>query len=448
MHPLTWISSVYGSLRGYGRLGIRRRVVSNERLPRDELARLHDAAFQQHVRRCIERFPYYAERVRAHRGALPGAGEPVRAEELPVWTRHDQRALFDQQERPSDALYAHQTSGSTALPVRFYITRESYEWRTAVMDRAYGWAEAEEGRKSLYVWAADHAAPSVSRRMKRTLHLVLQRRIFFDAFQQLSDEERLACCRLINRTRPHALVGYPGQVVDIARYVRDHPGVLTWKPATMVAGAEGVQPGQRELLKEHLVGDVFVSYGSREFMSLGMECDRHVGYHVPTDNVKVEVVDDAGQPVAPGREGRIVVTDLHNASTPFIRYEIGDIGTAASDEPCACGRPFPLLASVDGRLQDVVHTPRGSVSALYVTYTMRQFDDWIEGYQVVQDSREHITVRLLSRVDLTAERVAPVTALLRERLGDAIQIDYERVAELERRRTGKVALVISSISDD
>jgi phenylacetate-CoA ligase len=447
VHTLTFISALYGQVRGYRRLTIRHAVAANELLPREEMARISAAAFQRRVRGAIAQFPFYAERVRAHRGSLPAPGETVRPEELPVWTRHDQRAFFEQQSRPPDAMYAHQTSGSTALPVRFYVTRDSYEWRTAVMDRAYSWGEAEEGRKSLHVWAADHSVPPLAQRVKRRVHLTLQRRRFFDAFQQFSDAERLACCQLINRFQPHSLVGYTGQVVDIARYVRDHPGVLNWKPRTMVSAAEGLQPGQRELLQEHLVDQVFVSYGSREFMSVGMECSHHAGYHINSDNLVVEVVDDAGAPVAPGVEGRIVITDLHNSATPFIRYEIGDIGVMAPDEPCPCGKPFPVLASVDGRLQDVVQTPNGPVSGLYITFTMRQFDDWIEGYQVVQDAKDRILVRLLSREPLTPERLAPVAALLREGLGAGMTIDFERVQELARRRTGKVALVISSIEE-
>ncbi len=447
VHPLTLISAFYGQARGYRRLTIRRAVAAAERLSHDAMARLSAERFQQHVHRSIARFPFYAERVKAHRGSLPAAGERIRPEELPVWTRDDQRAFFKQQERPSDALYDHQTSGSTALPVRFHVTRESYEWRTAIMDRAYAWAQAEEGRKSVHVWQPAHAVPPLAQRIKRGTHLALQRRVYFDAFQQFSDDQKRACCELINRFRPHAIVGYTGQVVDVARFVRDHPGVLTWRPRTMVSAAEGLQPGQRELLQSHLVDEVFLSYGSREFMSVGMECEHHVGYHVHADNVVVEVVDDAGVPRPAGMEGRIVITDLHNTATPFIRYEIGDVGTMGPDEPCACGKPFPILKSVDGRLQDVVHTPRGTVSGIFITYTMRQFDDWIEGYQVVQDRRDRVLIRLLTKEPLTPERLAPVTALLHEGLGAAMQIDYERVTELARRRTGKVALVLSTIDD-
>jgi phenylacetate-CoA ligase len=296
--------------------------------------------------------------------------------------------------------------------------------------------------RSVHVWAADHTPVSRAQAFKRRVHLALQRRVYFDAFRQFSDAERAACCDLINRVRPDAIVGYGGMLVDLARYARDH-GALAWKARTMVNAAEGLQPGQRELLEKHLVEEVFLSYGSREFMSIGMECARHDGYHLATDNLLVEVVDEHGTPVPPGVEGRILVTDFHNAATPFVRYDIGDLGVMAPDEPCGCGLPFPRLARVDGRLQDMIHTPRGSLTALYVTYTMRQFD-WIDGYQVVQDSRTRILVRLLTTVPLSAERLAPVTAMLREKLGD-MTIDYERVGTLTRRTGGKVDLVISSI---
>ena len=444
MHPLTFVNALYGQARGYRRLEIRRRVAANQCLPRATLARTTEDSFQRHVHRCLERFPFYAERVKAHRGSLPRPGETVRPEELPVWTRDLQREFFAQQTRPGDAAYPHQTSGSTALPIRFYVTRESYEWRTAVMDRAYAWGGAAEGVKSLHVWPRDTTQRSLVQSAKRAAHLKLLRWTFVDAYQQTTEGERAACCALINRVKPSAIVGYTGVVVELARHVRDHGG-LAWKARTLVTAAEGLQPGQRELLQTHLVDQVFVSYGSREFMSIGMECERHTGYHVATDNLWLEVVDDAGRPVPAGTEGRIVITDFHNAATPFIRYEVGDIGVMApADEVCPCGRPFPLLRSVDGRLQDVIHTPAGPLSAIYVTYTMRQFDGWVEGYQVVQHAPDGVLIRLVSREPLTPERLAPVTELLRKKLAN-MTIDYERVNELSRRRSGKVELVVSTV---
>jgi phenylacetate-CoA ligase len=447
MRPLTVLSALYGDARGYKRTGIRRRVAVNERLTPDELARLSDAGFQEHVHRCLARFPFYAERVKAHRGSIPAPGTRVRPEELPVWTRNDQRAFYAQQTRPAEAAYRRSTSGSTSTPVTYYVTRESYEWRTAVMDRVYAWAGAEEGVKSVHVWGADPAyKPGPRHRVKRAVHLVLQRRVFFDAFKEFNDKDRATCCELINRVKPDAIVGYTGMLVDLARFARERH-TLSWKARTMVTTAEGLQPGQRELLEEQVAGEVFDSYGCREVMNIGSECEKHTGYHLNTDNLVVEVVDDAGQPVAPGQEGRVVVTDFHNATTPFIRYEVGDVGVMAPPaEPCACGRPFPRMTRVEGRLQDMVYTPRGPVTGIFVGFTIREFK-WIEGYQVVQHARDRILIRLLTPHELTPERLAPVTAILRRNLGD-ITIDYERVGVLSRRASGKFELVISTIDPD
>jgi phenylacetate-CoA ligase len=72
----------------------------------------------------------------------------------------------------------------------------------------------------------------------------------------------------------------------------------------------------------------------------------------------VEVVDDAGQPVADGVSGWILVTDLMNRAMPLIRYCIGDVGFLNSN-PCDCGRTSPRL-TVQGRAHDVLVTGSGS----------------------------------------------------------------------------------------
>jgi len=429
-------------MRGYHRLVIRRLANRHQSLTRDALARMTSDLLDIRIDSALSRFPFYKDVVIKHRGSIDG---PITLQELPVWTREHQREFFDQQDSPPDSSYVHQTSGSTGLPVRFHITRASYEWRTAIMDRSYSWARAEEGQRSFYIWAGAQKAPPLMHRLKRALHLSLQRRTFFDAFRQFGEEERAQCCRMINRTRPTSIVGYTGMLVDLARFARDNPGALIWKPKTMVNAAEGLLDGQRELLENNLVDEVFLSYGSREFMNIAMECEAHNGYHIVTDNIVVEVVDDSGGVLPAGEPGRIVVTDLRNLATPFIRYEIGDYGTLATDEPCSCGRPFPRLLSIDGRQQDVIVAADGrKLTGLYITYLMRQFD-WIDGYQVVQERVDKITIRLLTTVSLSPELEAPIRAGIEKKLGADMQVALEQVDELSRKANGKVELVISKL---
>jgi phenylacetate-CoA ligase len=442
MRPQTLISTLYGEARGYHRLSIRRQVADNEALPRTLLSVRSDRLFQQHVQRSIGRFPMYAGRVKAHRGSLPRPGEQVRPEELPIWTRRDQIEFFAAQERPADSHYVHESGGSTGLVVRFHVTRESYEWRTAIMDRVYGWAGAEEGSRSLHIWGTTKAASPVHG-FKVQIHRALQRRVYFNAYRELNDRERAACCDLINRMQPSAIVGYTGMLVDLARFAREHEA-LRWKAPTLISTAETLQCGQRELLQGQLACEVFDSYGSREFMNIASECSRHNGYHIATDNLRVEIVDPDGYPVEPGEEGIVVVTDLRNAATPFIRYEVGDRAVMSHPgEGCRCGRPFPLLRRIEGRSQDVIMTRRGQVSALNIQDVLEHFE-WIEGYQLMQPNRDKLVVRLLTRVDPTEERLLPVRSRLRTQLGD-LSVTFERVNELSRRPNGKIELVASAL---
>jgi phenylacetate-coenzyme A ligase PaaK-like adenylate-forming protein len=102
----------------------------------------------------------------------------------------------------------------------------------------------------------------------------------------------------------------------------------------------------------------FNNYGATEIGGYGaVECDRHAGLHLFEDQVLLEVVDDEYRPVPDGEVGtRLLITNLYNRTQPLIRYELNDLVTVSPD-PCPCGRPFPLLKSIDGRSDDVLEMP-------------------------------------------------------------------------------------------
>ncbi|MGQ9661192.1 MAG: phenylacetate--CoA ligase family protein [Kiritimatiellia bacterium] len=438
-----WIETLYGELRGYGRRAIRQAVRRNQLRAPNELAAEAQRLFEKRVREAIELFPLYAKKLRHSLGRLPPPDKPMRPESLPIWTRADQRALFDVTPLPPlpDA-FVHRTGGSTGVPLRYWVTRESWEWRTAVSDRGYTWVGAGKGTRSVYVWGTPVYPPTFFPALKARIAATLQRRYYFDSFR-FGDEEKRQCCAVINRIRPCALVGYAGNLVELARFVRANPGLLRWRAPTLVTAAEGVTEVQRRLLVETLADDVFVSYGSREFMLMGMECRAHRGLHLSADNLYVEVVDEDGQQLPAGEVGRIVVTDLRNAATPFIRYEIGDLGRMASrDEPCPCGLPFPRLLSVEGRSQEFILLPNGDrLTALFIPHLMKEFP-WVEGYQIAQLSPSEIEIRLIANCDLTPELTAPIWSALQPRVGK-MRIRFRRVESLTRNISGKVPIVVA-----
>ena len=76
--------------------------------------------------------------------------------------------------------------------------------------------------------------------------------------------------------------------------------------------------------------------------------------HVTAEDIVLELVDEAGDAVAPGKSGEIVVTHLASRAFPFIRYRTGDFGVLAK-EPCRL-RARAARARADPRAQ---HRLRG-----------------------------------------------------------------------------------------
>lgn len=93
-------------------------------------------------------------------------------------------------------------------------------------------------------------------------------------------------------------------------------------------------------------------YTCRECGPLAFQCPRSdAHHHVAVGNVKLEIVDEAGQllPITSDRTasktGRVLVTALHQYATPLLRYDTGD--SAALHEGCpGCGLAVPTLSAL------------------------------------------------------------------------------------------------------
>ncbi|MFT4691100.1 MAG: phenylacetate-CoA ligase [Limisphaerales bacterium] len=439
----------YGHFRGYNRLAIANEGDRTLTLKPEEIRSNQLQQFRTHVQRSIEKFPVYARKVEEHLGRLPAKGEELQPADIPVWTKADQRVLFaGLKEKDFWGCFLHSTGGSTGVPTQFYMTRESYEWRLAVTNRGYGYAGAEPGRKAVFIWSDPAAAPPYYKRFKLRVMQNLENRTYFNCFY-FSDSRKAKVCKLLDSVRPETIVSYGSKIAELAAYIRNNKGSLRWRAKTVVTGAEGLRPGQRELIEEHICDKVCMSYGSREFMLIGMESPLQVGYHLCEDNLLVEVVDDAGKPVPAGEMGRILVTDLHNTANPFVRYEIGDMGAMSDDkEPCPEGYPFRRLVKVEGRNGEFVYTPNGAkLTAIYFAHHLKEFD-WVDAYQVVQKTKDQLHILVLSGREVSEEMKQAAITQMRPKLGDDCQVEIEKVERLHDLANGKTPVIICEVKDD
>lgn len=93
---------------------------------------------------------------------------------------------------------------------------------------------------------------------------------------------------------------------------------------------------------------VYSTYGVTELANSLCECDAGAGGHLHDQQLHLEVLDDAGQPVADGEVGEVVATTFGVEAMPLIRYRTGDCA-ALHRSPCACGRTTPRIGPIVGR---------------------------------------------------------------------------------------------------
>lgn len=364
--------------------------------------------------------------------------------DLPILTKSIIHDNFDSIVPASRAsqLWRKSTGGSTGQPLHFGYTKESYSWRTAMSRRGYSWAGAAPGSKQAYIWGIQLGEISKRQRLKEKLHQLIERQQFFNCFD-FGEKEMKACLDTLNSWQPHSLIGYTNPLYEFALYV-DSIGGLIFRPQSILCAAEKVQPFQRKVLERVFDCPVFNTYGSREFMLIAAECEKHEGLHVNMENLIVEVVNDDGMPVGPGETGRILVTDLHNYGMPFIRYEIGDMARIANQQ-CSCGRGLVLLDDIIGRSLDVIRTPRGKmVPGEFFPHLMKDFPE-IYRFQVVQKKLDEITITYQLNKPLSVESLQSLKLEIRNVVGETMHVNFVQVDTIPLTPSGKYRVTISEL---
>ena len=193
------------------------------------------------------------------------------------------------------------------------------------------------------------------------------------------------------RLRPQLITAYPSILLLIIGSAT--PAELArLRPRAIHLHSELLTPGIRASIGEAFGCDCFDDYSTFEFHQVAFECLHH-RYHIAADNVAVEFVRD-GAPVAEGQQGDILLTGLTNLAMPLLRYAIGDVGVASGAGSCPCGRGFPTMGLVEGRVDDFLVLPSGRrLSPRMVNPVFESLPGILE-HVLVQDAVGHVRVSL------------------------------------------------------
>ena len=408
----------------------------------DELRARQVAAARNLLRHAQRHCSYYRDRWRE---AGLDADSLRTVEDIQRWPVVDRETVGAQAsglraDAPGLTRIRKATGGSTGRPLQFELDSGSNDRRVAATFRGYAWAGAGPGTRQMHLWGTALGRPPARLRLKTRLYEWMYNRRVLNAFG-LSDASAAAYLRAANEFRPEVIVAYANALYAFARSIEEQ-GLRPASPRSIVVGAEKLHAFQRELIERVFGAPVFETYGSREFMLMAAQCERRQGLHVTAEHLIVEVVDDDGQPVPDGTEGRVVVTDLFNYAMPFVRYANGDRAVAGGR--CECGRGLPLLAEIVGRQADILTTPDGRhVSGLYFPHLLKDFPA-VRRFQVVQETLDEVLLKL-EAPSASAEDVARITALAEPVLGPRVRFRVEKVDSIPLSPAGKLQVVVNRV---
>lgn len=165
----------------------------------------------------------------------------------------------------------------------------------------------------------------------------------------------LLVLEMIQRAQPTAIVGVPSFLRIVAGKARE-AGLDLKQTAVqkLICIGEPIRDASFRLnhagaaLEAAWGAKVFSTYGVTELANSLCECEAGQGGHLHEEQLHLEILDEAGQPVADGEVGEVVATTFGVEAMPVIRYRTGDCA-ALSRGKCSCGRTTPRLGPIIGR---------------------------------------------------------------------------------------------------
>ncbi len=394
--------------------------------------------------------PFHRDRL-AQAGFVPGRGlsEEVWSR-IPVLTRADLQEAGDKLFSPEiperhGKTYDISSSGSTGRPVKAKGTRlVQFVWDAMTL-REHLWQRRDfsgtlAAIRSLPNGAADYPRGAGSRFWGRSTKGVFETgpAVMLHIGSKIEDQ-----AEWLQRQDPDYLLTYPSALRELLIYCQ-RKSLRLPKLRQVRTLSELLNPEIRDLCREVWGLEIADLYSTQECGYLAFQCPEAGSYHVQSETVLLEVLDDSGNPCPPGTVGNVVVTPLHNFAMPMLRYAVGDL--AEVGEPCACGRGLPVLKRILGRVRNVLVYPDGRkawalLGDMYYTEIPQ-----IRQFQIVQRTVQDIEIKIVAERSLTTAEEEKVRGWFLKRSGHPFNVALTYHDEIPRGPSGKFEDFRSEVS--
>ena len=353
---------------------------------------------------------------------------------------------------PKHKLLYQTTGGSTGAPLTFYHEK------SVARSKEVAFFEALWSRVG-YRWGRDRMISLRGETVKAKDNKFweyepIRNNLIFSVYH-MTNENLPYYIERIKTFEPRFIYTYPSAITLLAIFMRNNDiGPFNCLKA-ILCGSEHLFPQQQHLLEETFNCKILNWYGMGEKVTLAGSCEHSSYYHIFPEYGITELIGENGRAVCEeDKVGEIIGTSFDNDIMPFIRYKTGDLGVH-TNQKCKCGRNYPLIKCIEGRVQEFIVSKDGSLISLngnMISLDSALFSIKNEGWrkikqiQFIQEEKGKLTLRVVkddrfSLLDATEY----VKSLFEKRLRYLCEFKIEFVDDIPRTDRGKHRFLIQKM---
>jgi len=413
------------------------RLRKNQWLKPSELEEIQRRKLKRIIKHAYENVKYYRKLFDSV-GVKP---EDIRTVEdlckIPILTKSQLQNLpkdeITAQNFEKKRFVTERTSGSTGMPLDIILTEKEKEFFYILRTRAHIENGLRLKDKKVAIWSIPHVGTS----KYWFQHLGIMRREFVYFHDKKSDP-----LKAIHKANPEIISSVPSIFKLLATEVKKRKNIHI-APRAIYSHGEMLEQETRDLVESTFNVKMFDYYGSVESGLIGWECSEHKNFHLNIDTTVVEFIKD-GTSVKPGEKGELICTNLHSFAMPLIRYNIGDIGIP-SDKQCPCGRGLPLMERLEGRSEDIIKLPNGTMIVPTTFYRIMQNITGIKQYKITQEKKDKLIIYLVKGNDFEQSIPGQIRASVNKVLQEEIYIIIAVVDSIPEDSSRKHRSVLSKV---
>jgi len=341
-----------------------------------------------------------------------------------------------------DDVYISNTSGSSGHP--FFFAKDKFS-------HALTWSYIGEQYQSLNINPDDRQARFYGIPLDRISYAkekmkdLFMHRVRFPVFD-MGDVMLEKFLLQFRKTKIHYIYGYTNAVLLFAQFLlRKGMRLVDVSPALKICivTSEVCRQEDKQVIEKALGVPVIREYGASELDVIAIE-DIHGRWSINESNLFVEVLSENNTVLPMGESGRLVITSLHNKAMPFIRYDIGDIGTLEEDDQGI------ILKTLSGRVNDTIILPSGKKSPgltfYYVSRSILESSGVLKEFIIRQTALSSFEFDVVSERPLTAEETQDIRDKMDLYLEPGLTLKINRVEKIQRPASGKIKHFYSELT--